>query len=279
MKRWRKTVLFILAACLLWAGITPTKLRADVLIEIDDSFYRTHQKDCDYFYRSYTVNAPEGYAAVWESPLSSRQREILANGISVSGNWHYTDDKGETWCAVMTGKMNNQGYETIRGWMKTSDCLAKADYISFREAHGEEFVKYDQAYGKALAEAETVVLWKYPCSGEISADEIDAGWFEGWTFDDCWQDPQGRMWAFVGYCYGIRNTWICLDDPSDTELGAEKNVLPQRSVIYPAAEHLPGAKSGVTGLTIGAVLGVTAATGLLLWAFFVRKRRAGRGNK
>lgn len=275
MKRWSKKVLLFLSVCLLGAGLIPVRVHADVLIEIDDSFYRGHQKECDYFFRRYTVNAPEGYAAIWESPLSSRQREILANGVSFYTNWHYTDDKGETWCAVMTGKMNDQGYDTIRGWMRTSDCLAETDYISFRETYGEEFVEYNRAYGKALEEAETVVLWTYPCSGEVRADGIEAEWFDGRDFDVCWQDPQGRMWAFVGYCYGIRNTWICLDEPANAELEADGSILPQTEVIYPAADHPPGAKSGVSGLAAGAVLGVTAVTGLLLWVFFGRKRRAG----
>lgn len=277
-KKANRILLCLLSACLLWLGPIPAKVCADVLIEVDDSFWRAHQEDCDYFYRSYMVNAPEGYAAIWESPTSARQREILSNGVSVYSNWHYTDDKGETWFAVMTGEMNYRGYDTIRGWMKTSDCLVKADYIRFREVYGQEFVEYDQAYGKALAEAETVVLWEYPCSGKVKADEIDAEWFDNWNFEACWKDPQGRMWAFVNYCYGIRNTWLCLDDPANAELEADESILPQTEVIYPAAEHLPGAKSGVTGLTVGAVLGVTAVTGVLLWVFFVRKRRAGKEN-
>lgn len=167
LKTKTKILICLLAVCLLSLGLLPGKVRADVLFEIDDSFYRAHRRECDYFYRSYTVNAPEGYAVLWESPLSSGQREVLANETSVYGNWHYTDDKGEIWCAVMTGKMNPQGYDIIRGWIKTSDCLADLDYISFQEAYGEQFVEYDPAYGEALKEAETVVLWKYPCSGEI----------------------------------------------------------------------------------------------------------------
>lgn len=277
-KKLSKILICLLSVCLLSLGPLPARVHADVLIEIDDSFYRGHRKECDYFYRSNTVNAPEGYAVLWESPLSSGQREVLANGTSIYSNWHYTDDKGETWCAVMTGKMNNQGYDTIRGWIKTSDCLAALDYISFQEAYGEEFVEYDPAYGKALEEAEEVVLWKYPCSGKIIADGIDGEWFESPHFGTCWKDPKGRMWAFVGYCYGIRNTWICLDDPSNTGLEADETVLPRTETIYPAADRLPEARKGSVGLAVGAVLGVMAVTGVLLWVFFVRKRRTGGEN-
>lgn len=265
----------LLSACLFALGAVPARVYADVLIEIDDGFYRAHQRDCDYFYRSYTVNAPEGYAPLWESPISSEQREILSNGVAVWGNWHYTDAQGEIWCAVTDGQWNGRGEESIRGWIKTSDCLANPDHISFQEAYGHEFVEYDPAYGEALKEAETVVLWKYPCSGIIQADEIDAEWFnegDGWGFNTCWKDPRGRMWAFVGYCYGIRNTWICLDDPANAGLEADESILSPSCIIYPAAEHLPKPDNGVTGLAIGAVLGVMAVTGGLLWFFFGRKR-------
>lgn len=274
----KKIFICLLSVCLLSMGLIPAKVHADVLIEIDDSFWRAHQKDCDYLYRSYTVNAPEGYAPLWESPVSSNQREILSNDTSVWGNWHYTDAQGETWCAVTEGKWNSRGEEIIRGWIKTSDCLVDPDYISFQEAYGHEFVEYDPAYGQALKEAETVVLWKYPCSGQIEADGIDAEWFresDGRGFNTCWKDPQGRMWAFVGYCYGIRNTWICLDDPADTDIQMERSILQESCIRYPAAERLPEPDRGITGLTIGAVLGVVAVTVVMLWFFFVRKRRKG----
>lgn len=274
----KKVLIFLLAVCLLSFGLGSARVHADVLIGIDDSFWQAHQDDCDYLYRTYTVNGEQGYAVVWESPVSSRQEEVLANGTPIRSNWHYTDGQGETWCAVMTGEMNSRGYETIRGWIKTSDCLADPDYISFREAHEQEFVEYDPAYDKALEGLETVVLWTYPCSGSIAADGIDAGGLQDMrSFDTCWRDSQGRMWAFVGYCYGVRNTWICLDDPANPELEvkADESVIPRDGVVYPAASRLPDVKNGVTGLTVAAVLAVVAVTVVLLWVFFGRKRRKG----
>ncbi len=274
MKKRIKLLICLLSACLLSVGVLPVKVYADVLIELEDSFWKAHQSDCDYLYRTYTVNGAEGYAIVWESPVSARQKEVLANGAPVWSSWHYTDDKGETWCAVMTGEMNAQGYEKVEGWIKTSDCLANPDYISFREAHEQEFVEHDPAYDRALDGLETVVLWSYPCSGSIEADRIPAKGLQNMqTFDTCWKDSQGRMWAFVGYCYGMRNTWICLDDPANPELEADETVIPQDVVIYPAADPLPDVKNSVAGSVIAAVLGVMAVTGLLLWGLFGRKKQ------
>lgn len=273
MKKTNKMFLCLLFVFLLTLGLVPAKVHADVLTEVDDGFWRNHQSECDYLYRTYTVNGDQGYAILWASPVSSRQREVLINGTSIYSNWHYTDSNGETWCAVSTGEMS-QGYEKIRGWIKTADCLVNPDYISFREAHEEEFVEYDPAYDNALEGLETVVFWTYPCSGKVKTDHMDAGGLrDGRAFDTCWKDSKGRMWAFVSYCYGVRNSWICLDDPANPELEADESVIPRDAVVYPAADNLPDAKSGVTGLTIAAVLSVVAVTLVLLWFFFVRKRR------
>ncbi len=274
----KKIWICLLSVCLLAVFLPPAEVHADVLIEVADSFWESHRKDCDYLFRRYTANGPEGYIALWESPVSSRQEEILANGTEIAGGWRYADSRGEIWCAISSGKMNHQGQEEIRGWVRTSECLVTPDHTSFQEAHGQEFVAYDPAYDHALDGLEKVVLWEYPCSGVTAAEEIDAEWFRNYDsladcFSTCWEDPQGRLWAYVGYCYGIRSTWICLDAPADASLKADGTVLPQTATVYPPADKLPSAKSGVTGLTVGAVAAVTAVTVLLLWLFFGRKRR------
>jgi len=266
----KKLFLLLLALCLLTGSAS-----ADALVPLDDSFWETHLDACDYLYRAYTVNSPEGYAAIWESPKSSRQRETVPNGAEVRGDWHYTDGSGEIWCAVYIDERGYSGSK-IRGWVKTSECAPVLDYISFKEAHGEEFVGYDPAYDHVFDEIETFVLWTYPCSGKIHTGSLDADWYRdnttpGEAFDTCWRDGEGRLWAFVGYCYGHWNAWVCLDDPANTELAAGEDPLPEVT-IYPAAKRVPPPNSGVTALTIGAVAAVVVVTGGLLFVFF-RKRR------
>lgn len=273
----RKFFVGLLSACLLSVICLPVAVRADVLLEVNDGFWKKHHKECDYYFRRYTVNGTEGYAVLWESPVSSRQEEVLANGTEIWSNWHYTDARGETWCTVQTGEINNQGYEEVSGWIKTSECLAVPDYISFREAHEQEFVEYDPAYDGAFDGLETVTLWEYPCSGTVAAEGVGAEWFRenttpAQTFSVCWRDPQGRMWGYVSYCYGIRNTWVCLDDPSSAGLETDDSVLPRDAVIYPPADQLPPARSGASGLAAGGVLAVTAVTAALIWFFFFRKK-------
>lgn len=275
-KRW----ICLLSLCLLCVYLFPITAHGDVIVGLDDSFWTKNEDLCDYFYRAYTVNGAEGYGILWESPISSRQREVVANGATVSGDWHYTDDNGETWLAVSEAGPGLS--DTVRGWIKTSECLPVPDYISFREEYGEEFVGYDTSYDHAFDGLDQVALWKYPCSGESDPSMVDADWFQqiedlGKTLSTCWRDPQGRLWSFVGYCYGIRNTWVCLDDPANVQPGtasleAGESLLPQDATVYPPAETLPSPDGGVTLLTIVAVLAVVAVTAVLLWILFLKKR-------
>lgn len=263
----KKLVLFLTTALLL-----ATTAFADILITLDDSFWRAHQDDCAYRYRSYTVNSPAGYAALWESPTSSKQTETLPNGTKLGGLWHYTDKTGETWLAAQSGEQSENGDEIIRGWCRTSDCLVVPDEVSFEEAHGAEFEGWDPAYDGIFDRVEEVVLWKYPGSGEVEGTlkEIP-DWmrdFPDTELDVCWRDPQGRMWAYLSYIFGYRNVWICLDDLGNTDFEKDESILPPQGPAYPAADKLPPPSSGTGGLTIAAVAAVVAVTILLLWMLF-----------
>ena len=272
MKKW---LICLLVLCLL-----ATVASADVLLELDDDFWETHQEECEYLYRAYTVNGKDGYAALWESPVSSRQRETVPNGEQVSGNWLYTAD-GETWLAVQSGEINNQGYEVIRGWIRLSDCVAVPDYLSFEAAYGEEFVPFDPAYSDAFDGVPEAILWSYPGSGVVEADGVDTRWWTEGTsaadaFDTCWFDSEGRFWGYTAYCYGIRNTWVCLSDPGNAEIPADPAVqekLTETDIVYPAAEELPEPSGGVTALTVGLVAGVAVVSALLIVLLFRKRKR------
>lgn len=249
--------------------LSPAAL-ADVLIEPRDDFYESHTEECEYLFRRYTANGEEGYVTLFESPKSSRERENMANGEVFASGWRYAD----TWLAVF-----GEGGEDIRGWVKLADCVPVPDYISFQEAHEAEFVPYDAGtYDRAFDDLESVVLWSYPGAGQEGINEADGAWFQngdngpGDFSETCWEDDQGRMWGFVSYCYGIRNTWVCLSDPGNRELEANPEVIPQEGPSYPAATTLPPPTSGVSGLTVGLVVLVVAATAVLIPVLTRRKK-------
>lgn len=258
--------------CLFSAVLLAVTVFADILIELDDSFWRNHQDDCVSRYREYTVNSPEGYAALWESPVSSRQTEVLSNGTKLSGLWHYTDQKGEKWFAVQSGKRNDNLEEIIRGWCKASDCYVEPDEVSFEEAYSSEFAGWDSAYDHVFTGADKLILWKYPCSGEVEGElEEVPDWLRnspGQELNTCWRDPQGRMWTYLNYIFGYRNVWICLDNLSNADIGKDESILSLPESIYPAAGDPPKPSTGTGGLTIAAVVSVAAITIILLVMLF-----------
>lgn len=257
-----------LCTLLLALTLLTTAALADVLIEPNDDFYASHRGECEYLYRQYTANGEKGYVILYESPKSSRERENVANGEVLLSLWSYQG----AWLAIQGER------DDIRGWVELADCVPVPDYLSFQDHHGEEFVPFDgAAYDHAFDGLEKVVLWSYPGTDQ-EGQEVSAEWFQDSNrdmrelFDSCWEDGQGRMWGFVGYCYGIRNTWLCLSDPANLALEADPTVIPQDDHQYPAISILPAPSSGVSGLTMGLVALVVVATAGLIPMVFRRKK-------
>lgn len=268
----KKMLLLLLAALLL----CQTAL-ADVLIEVKDDFWQSHRSECESVYRQYTANGKDGYVALYESPVSGKQTETIKNGETLAGQWHYTDQSGDTWLAL-TNYVANEGYETVRGWVNTAQCIAIPDHTSFAGLHESEFTSFDPVFSSAFDGLDTLTLWTYPCSGKAVATDISTQWFQENTtpaeaFTTCWVDSQGRTWGLSAYCYGIRDAWVCLSDPANAEIAKDSTVVPQTQTVYPPAQTVPAPQSSGLGTTalilVGAVVVCTAA---LIPILFRKKR-------
>lgn len=263
----------VLLLALLFIVSTPGLARADVLVEPRDDFYEKHRDTCVYQSRQYLANGAEGYATLWKSPASSTQTENVANGEILNVDFVYTAADGTKWGGVWGAEA-----EELRGWVRLDDCLVLPDYIAFAEAYAEAFVDFDPAYADALADVETVALWKYPGSGML-VSEVEAEWFHddmsgaGYVFDRCYVDADGRFWGFCQYCYGIKNTWICLSDPANTTLAADAAILPLNGELILAAAHIPAPGAGIPMLAVILVVALAAVTALLIWLLFRKKKQ------
>lgn len=283
-------------AVFLSVGLFPERVSADVVIEIDydDAFLKEYRKECQEIQRSFIVNSPKGYLTVCKSPVSSKVKKKLENGTEIQGIWKYTDENGEEWYAIRS----EEDYDEILGWVRTSECFPVPDHIAFCERYQDEFTEFDPAYADAFEGVDAVTLWKYPCSGVVVADGMGTGFLSdcdnpGEVFLHFWRDPEGRLWGHIGYLYGIRNTWICLDNPAATDIEADENVLPLTPEAYPtkqegseeaedsektvdSADRESLGDNGITLLTVGAVLSVTGVTAVLLLVLFGGQRKKNR---
>lgn len=261
MKRYGKMILSaVCAAVLLLSGAL-----ADVVWEpVGDSFYEKHRGECQYLYRSYTANGPEGYLTLWKAPNSSAQQINIPNGEHIGGTWRYTAPGGEEWACTE--------WEHTSGWFKLSETLQVSDYISFRENYGGQFIPYDGTCDHAFDGLETIVLWSYP-GGGVESESFPADWFSGETdfasaFGDCYRDGEGRLWGYVAYAMGERNVWLCLSDPANAGLTCPEVSFPtvsgtgEETQRYAPSAAVPetGDRVGITAMVlVAAVAAVTAA--------------------
>ncbi|MBE6954362.1 MAG: hypothetical protein E7449_00435 [Ruminococcaceae bacterium] len=185
--------------------------QADVIWEPEDSFYRSHSKECSYYARSRIVNSPEGGLAVYVSPKSSSVVGTVENGTALHVQFTYDN---EAWGYVETPEGD--------GWMPLADTVLKYDHVSFTEEYSEAFFE-DEAVVKAMLESLTdedlIYDYAYPGSGPtksyIPAEYVLSDeWF---SLQSLFEDEEGRIWGHVGYFMGRRG-WICVSDPTNSEL-------------------------------------------------------------
>ena len=79
-------------------------------------------------------------------------------------------------------------------------------------------------------------------------------------------DEEGHTWGAVGYLYGCRDSWFCLDAPDGEDFPvravAEPEITPAKMPVLPAKGYAPYI---LVALVVGATGGILA--------FFYGKRR------
>jgi len=189
---------------------------ADVIVEPDDDFYRRNRQDMKYMGRSFYANGENGYIKLLVEPNSVREVISIANGEIVYIMYTYSDN-GVLWGVT---EVNINGWVTV--WILMDDLNLVYDSIEFASDHGSEFVERDFNIGELDFDGD-LILWTWPGSGEISwvferqylMGDTNMG--EGSTI---YIDMEGREWGYLGYFYGSRSIWVCLDDPSNQNIPA-----------------------------------------------------------
>ena len=243
-----KKVLALLFTLLL---LVPSLAFGDVIVEPDNSFYRTHQQECQHREgRTFLANGPEGSLNLYTAP-NGTVAETLKNGAAFYCQWTYTDKQDAVW-----------GFSERHGaWAPLGYTLIEYDYLAFREEHASEI---KAPSGSTSVQYQTVYLYRYPgAPNPLEMGNLDL------TAEQLYTDEQGRQWGYVSYIYGIRNKWFCLDDPANSQLtGEAKAAVPSG---YKAPEKLPTVSNrGVIAAVVGGVALVTLVIVLIL---FRRKKK------
>lgn len=220
----RKLLTALMAVLLLLTVATPAF--ADVIWEPDNTFHRLHRDECTYHNRSYLVNGEKGYVTVLTAPNGAGQIANVANGTCFFAEYLWTDTDGTQWAiGYPAGDYGNEG------WICMSDLMLIYDHICFVEDHGHEFEEYD---GSDLHLVKACG-YSYP-GGMLSAVLTGSEDYPIEGFQYLYTDEDGRRWSYVGYYNGSRNIWICLDDPTNSDLGLGTHYVDR----FPTAAEIRG---------------------------------------
>ena len=244
-KRVFFTLVFTVAAIMI---ISSGTMRADVLIEPDNDFWRRNTDKMQSEVHNYYANGQAGYVTFFFEPGSAREVFTMQNGEVAYVIYTYTDTSGLVWGIVEknTGNANNTDWRS--GWVPMSDLDVIYDGIIFYNEFKNDLIQRAFNVQDYYTEGD-LVLWSWPGSGEISwtveGSLISSGELPvDLGGDSIYLDSDGREWGFVPYLYGTRNVWVCLSDLSSTDIHAV-NAAPEPQ-LHTAADSSDPSQNPVT---------------------------------
>lgn len=179
--------------------------RADVIWEPEDDFYEKHSSECTYNGRQFIADGPDGKVILYKSPESSKEVATWENGYKVSISFTYEDKQGIVWGFPAE-------WEDKRGWMPMEYMKVVYDAVSFEEEHSSQIEQKDGTLDESYKD-DTIYFWKYPGSEDGNSVNMQ-DWDNMPSYSSVYTDEEGRSWGNVGYFYGYRDAWICLDNPT-----------------------------------------------------------------
>ena len=270
----KRIAVLLLAAALVLALALPAF--ADVIFEPEDDFYKKHRDECSYVNRNYYADGEGGSVTVWRSPEDRKAVASAANGEVFNVSFVWNGGAEGNWGVVAYGREDWRK----SGWVLMSDLRLKYDAISFREEFGGEFRKVKEEL--KLGDYPKLQIWSYP-RAEAPMDCF--AWDENWSAPEeplplgsVYEDPAGLRWGYVGYLYGARDFWVCLDAPDaedpwearglsrPADPGAVSKPAPAPA---PAPTVVPSPQTSESGILLPACLtgGAAVVAGVLLAVF------------
>lgn len=264
MKKW---VCFLgTVFCFLLCTIS---VRADIIWEPMNSFYEEHSTECTYVNRQFTADGPDGIVILYESPESSKVVTTWENGYRTYISFTYEDERGVVW---------GISDDDQTGWMPMDYMKVVYDSISFAEDYGDQIVNQDGTLDEQYQD-ETIYFWKYPGSESCSSMSLQ-DWEYMPEYSATYTDEAGHGWGYIGYFYGHRNVWICLDQPTSDYAGLYPDGGPKIGADDTESQDpegqrteriVPKTDNGTVVVVIVLVVGVVLITAVLL--VILKKRK------
>ena len=258
-----KRTISLLLALIFVLALTPA-VRADVIFEPQDSFFWEHRGECQYLSRTYYADGPDKVAVVYRSPESSAVVERVKNGDELWISYTYEDKNGISW-----GYCENYE-EDWAGWVPMDYLLLKYDFICFQEEFG---ARIDNESGTVTGEGGRICFWNYPGSVDMAEFAVESDYPP--EYEAVFTDDAGRNWGYIGYHLGLRNVWVCLDDPTADYRTLYADTAPQ-TVTHPVkSQAAQPIEIRPAGPGMGTILSVVCVLAILSGGFLwiTRKKK------
>jgi hypothetical protein len=259
--------------------VTCREVRADIIYEPEDDFYRSHAGQCESVERHYTANGADGNVTLWKSPESKKKVITYENGTDFYVLYTYTDKKDTVW-GIVEVREEGSFQPLCTGWIRMKDVVVVYDNISFCEEHKKEFEGYNGEFDHYEVDA-PIILWSFPGSGVISGkiDELDDYHSIIYTY----MDADSRLWGYYAFTdagnwrakWGYAADWICLSDPTNENIPTVK--LDQPTIIPPSMDEEDTDISN--GNTAFVFLGIAVGLLVVVTAVFIRVFWKKNGSK
>ena len=220
-----KRTLSLLLALVFLLALAPA-VSADVIVEPQDSFFWDHRGECERIERTFYADGPENVAVAYRSPESAAVVKRVKNGEELAISYRYVDENGIAW-----GLCEHYGEEYWMGWVPMDYLLLKYDSVSFQEEFAARITAEE---GSLEVSGGEVRFWNYPGSEDAVAFAVEGDYFP--EYFETFTDDAGRRWGHIGYHMGIRDVWVCLDDPTADYRTLYAGQAPQQ-VTHPVKEQ------------------------------------------
>lgn len=246
-----KRTICILMALLLCLSACPAAFASSELP--DDTFFWQHRGECQFHGRTYLASGPDNVAVIYRSPVSSSVVTRVKNGLEIAVDYVWEDENGFLW-----------GYtEADGGWVPMDYLLLLYDHQCFTEEFPGRI-----AENSGTLDLTEVRLWSYPGSDRSELLEAE----EPVEYTRTFTDDAGRDWAFVPYCMGVRDAWVCTDDPA-ADYRTLYAIHPGQQVTHPVKQETELPEINTPFISLNGLVAAVSTIGVLTIGFFWMTRK------
>ena len=271
-----KKVVSIFAVVVFWV-LSVFTVKADLIWEPgNDDFYTDNRNDCQYINRSYVADGPDNKVLVYKNPENPIVTETWENGHVVHIYYTWADKRGVVW------GMYNDWETDETGWVPMAYMVVMYDNICFEEEFADSIVEESISVPGEYAN-KSIFFWSYP-GAENYLEVLMPG--DEASMPQCsktFVDEEGHKWGYFGYFCGIRDRWVCFDNPvadantlyqeglplrggqiSEENTISEESSVSEENTVSENERISPPTDGGKITLIICLVLGTCGITGGVL---------------